>query len=56
MAGFRVEKQTAGAVVLDDLGITLTGAQFSIIDLTDLAPQDIARSADFYHLRILLLL
>jgi hypothetical protein len=46
MAGFRVEKQTAGSVTLDDLGITLTGGIGTIVDLTDLAPEDVARSAD----------
>ena len=46
MAGFRVEKQTAGSVALDDLGITLTGGIGTIVDLTDLAPENVARSAD----------
>jgi len=46
MAGFRVEKQTAGSVALDDLGVTLTGAIGTIVDLTDLAPENVARSAD----------
>jgi len=46
MAGFKVEKQTAGSVAIDDLGITLTGAIGTIVDLTDLNPSDIARSAD----------
>lgn len=43
---FLVEKLTAPAVVLDDLGITLTGAIGTQHDLTDTPPNDLARSAD----------
>ena len=46
MAGFRVQKLTAAAVVIDDLGITLTGAISAIVDITDHAPENLARSAD----------
>jgi hypothetical protein len=46
MAGFRVQKLTASAVVIDDLGITLTGAISAIVDITDHAPENLARSAD----------
>jgi len=46
MSGFKVEKQTASAIVLDDLGITLVGATNSIHDLTSKSPEEIARSAD----------
>jgi len=46
MAGFKIEKQTAGSIAIDDLGITLTGAIGVIVDLTDLAPENLSRSAD----------
>ena len=50
MAGFKVELQTAGPHVVGDLGLTITGAISSIYDLTQVAPQEIARSADLQAL------
>ena len=46
MAGFKVQKLTAGAIAIDDLGLTLTGAISTIVDITDIAPENLARSAD----------
>lgn len=46
MSGFKVEKLTVGAVIITDLGLTISGAIGSQHDLTHVTPQDLARSAD----------
>jgi len=43
---FIVQKPGAGAVAIDDLGITVTGIASSTRDLRDIDPSDIAQSVD----------
>lgn len=52
MSGFKIRILTTGPHIVNDLGITLdvAGAAPVTEDLTDLAPQDIARSADLLAL------
>ena len=44
--GFKVYKNNALPVVINDLGVTLTGAAGTVVDLTHLEPSDVARSID----------
>ena len=50
MSGFKIEKQTAATIDVLDLGITLFGAAGTIVDITNLSPQDVSRSADLISL------
>ena len=52
MSGFKVRVLTAGPHIVNDLGITLdaAGAAPVTVDVTYLAPEDIARSADLLAL------